>query len=105
MPAQAPTSAPEPTPVRRRRRRRTSSSKGARRRNVRIFYFSFAALWGFAVGTASLMGTMIVLGQRLEPDSRTIWFICGAAVLSVVGGLIVDAAYRETGRRIGWRRR
>jgi len=90
-----------PTPSSRRRRRRSSSHVSSRslRRRLRALYFSLAALWGFLAGTGAVLIGMATVGQPAGMAPRCVIFVAGAAVLSLVGGLVAAAAYRSASRR------
>jgi hypothetical protein len=85
----------------RRRRRRSPSQVSTRtvRRRLRALYFSLAALWGFLAGTAAVLIGLTTAGRSPGLAPRSVMIVAGAAVLSLVGGLVVAAAYRSATRR------
>lgn len=90
-------------PSSRRRRRRSPSQVSSRslRRRLRALYFSLAALWGFLAGTGAVLIGLTTVGQPAATGMapRCVIFVAGAAVLSLVGGLVAAAAYRSASRR------
>ncbi len=62
-------------------------------------YFSLASLWGFLIGTATLLYGFSLAGHHLELDPVAIVAMAAAVVLAVVGGVITARAYREATRR------
>lgn len=89
-----------PTPSRRHRHRSSShvSSRSLRRR-LRALYFSLAALWGFLAGTGAVLIGLTTMGEPVGLAPRGVVFVAGAALLSLVGGLVAAAAYRSASRR------
>ena len=89
----------EPSVRRRRRRSRQAASNRNQRRWLRLAYFSLASLWGFLIGTASLLYGFSLGGRRLELSPVAIVTMSVAALAAVVGGMIASRAYREAARR------
>ena len=89
----------EPTLPRRRRQSRRANSTRNQRRRLRLVYFSLASLWGFLVGTVTLLFGFSLSGRRLELSPVAIVAMSAAIVLAVVGGMVASRAYREASRR------
>ena len=88
----------EPQPRRRGRSRspeRTSHTRGT----LRQLYFVLAALWGFVIGTAALLGGLAASGRPLRPEPFVGLVLLGAAVLALLGGIVAALAYREASNR------
>ena len=83
----------------RRRNSRKATSNGSQRSRLRVVYFSLASLWGFLIGTATLLFGFSLGGRRLELSPVAIVAMCAAVVLAVVGGVVASRAYREASRR------
>jgi hypothetical protein len=94
--------APDSTgaPVHRRRRgsRRAAAGRSERTR-LRALYFALASLWGFLIGTATLLFGFSLGGVQLELSPLAIIAMSAAVVLAVVGGMIAARAYRDASRR------
>lgn len=84
---------------RRRKNPRQAAAGGHQRRWRRLLYFSLASLWGFLIGTATLLYGFSLAGHHLEPSPVAIVAMSAAVVLAVVGGVITSRAYREATRR------
>ncbi len=88
--------------TRRRRRRRhkhRSSSSNRGRKAVRAFYFAVASSWGFVAGSAAVLLALNALGRPVPLAGAVVTALITAAALSVVGGIVVSAAYRDASRR------
>lgn len=94
---------PEPSdkpPLRSRRGRSPrAAANNSQRRRLRLFYFSLASLWGFLIGTATLLFGFSLGGTRLDLSPVAIVSMTAAVVLAVFGGMIAARAYREASRR------
>jgi hypothetical protein len=66
---------------------------------LHALYFSLAALWGFLAGTGAVLVGLAATGRSAGMDSRCSVFLAVAAVLALVGGFVVAAAYRSASRR------
>jgi hypothetical protein len=67
---------------------------------MRLSYFGAASLWGFAVGTVAALGALQATGVlAARPGAEALAYVIPAAVLAVVGGLVVARAYREAKRQ------
>jgi len=86
-------------PVRRRGSSRRASASSNQRRRLRLIYFSLASLWGFLIGTATLLFGLSLEGTRLDLSPAAIIAMSAAVVLAVVGGIVAARAYREAARR------
>ena len=89
----------EPTLRRQRRQSRRATSNRNQRRRLRLVYFSLASLWGFLMGTVTLLFGFSLSGRRLELSPVAIVAMSAAIVLAVVGGMVASRAYREASRR------
>lgn len=58
-----------------------------------------ASLWGFLIGTATLLFGFSLSGRQLELTPVAIVAMSAAVVLAVVGGMVASRAYREASRR------
>jgi hypothetical protein len=65
-----------------------------------LIYFGLASLWGFSIGTASILIGLNLMETPLRPNPMLTTAIAAAAVLALVGGIIAAIAYREAARRI-----
>jgi hypothetical protein len=86
-------------PQRRRRRSRRAAANNSQRGRLRLFYFSLASLWGFLIGTATLLYGFSLAGTRLDLSPAAIIAMSVAVILAVVGGVVASRAYREASRR------
>ena len=84
---------------RRRRRSRRAASNNSQRRRLRLVYFSLASLWGFLIGTATLLFGFSLGGVRVDLSPAAIIAMSAAVILAVVGGGVASRAYREASRR------
>jgi hypothetical protein len=66
---------------------------------LHALYFSLAALWGFLAGTGAVLAGLAATGGTAGISARCSMFLGGAAILALVGGLVVAAAYRSASRR------
>ncbi len=89
----------EPSVRRRRRNSRQATASSNQRHRLRLVYFSLASLWGFLIGTATLLFGFSLGGRRLELSPVAIVAMSAAVVLAVVGGVVASRAYREASRR------
>lgn len=97
----AETTAPASTHHHRRRRRSSSRpSSHQRRGRLRAFYFSLASLWGFMAGSAAVLIGLMLVGRPAGLGSRGAFYVACAALLALVGGLVVAAAYHTASRRL-----
>ena len=89
------------TRSRRRSRSGSRSTSGSRdrRRRLRVFYFGFASLWGFLLGSAAVFVALKALGQPLTVEPLLVVLVAAAGLLALVSGLVVAAAYREAAHR------
>ena len=97
-------SQPRDVPASRKRRSSGHSrrSRGSRTSHwrLRIVYFSIASVWGFAMGTAAVLGSLSMLDLELPEDSTITFMVALAAIAAIVGGAITAMAYRDAvGRR------
>ncbi|MCH7780292.1 MAG: hypothetical protein IH848_05540 [Acidobacteria bacterium] len=88
---------PEPSVRPRRGSSRPAAASSNQRR--RLVYFSLASLWGFLIGTATLLYGFSLAGHRLELSPVAIVAMSAAIVLAVAGGVVASRAYREASRR------
>ena len=65
----------------------------------RLIFFSFASFWGFAVGVAGLLAALSAAGQSVQPHPGVIPALIPSLIVAVVGGLVMNAAYKESKRR------
>jgi hypothetical protein len=86
------------TPRRRSPSRRRSSSRT--RGRLRALYFSLAAVWGFLAGTCAVLVGLAAVDRPARLGSTGVALVVGAAVLSLVGGLVVAAGYGSASRRV-----
>lgn len=84
---------------RRRRQSRRAASNRSQRRRLRLVYFSLASLWGFLMGTVTILFGFTLGGRRLELSPVAIVAMSAAIVLAIVGGMVASRAYREASRR------
>ena len=89
----------EPSVRRGRRNSRQATSDRNQRRRLQRVYFSLASLWGFLIGTATLLFGFSLSGRQLELNPVAIVAMSAAVVLAVVGGMVASRAYREASRR------
>ena len=96
-PQRASTEHPQRDHRHRRPRARSIGSPASRRRHhrLRLVFFSAAALWGFCSGCVLLLGLGDAAGAGSRQGLET-WTLALAALVAVVGGLIVSAAYRQS---------
>ena len=87
-----------PSPRRPRQSRRAASSR-AQRRRLQLVYFSLASLWGFLMGTVTLLFGFSLGGRQLDLSPVAIVAMSAAIVLAIVGGVVASRAYREASRR------
>ncbi len=80
------------------RRRRRRQGRGQRDR-LRVVYFSLASLWGFLMGTVTLLFGFTLGGKRLDMSPVAIVAMSAAIVVAIVGGIVASRAYREATRR------
>ena len=82
------------------RRRRSSGRSVSRERNrLRLLYFSLASLWGFLIGTLTLLVGLSLVGRPVRVGPVGYSMLAAAATLAVAGGFVVSAAYRDASRR------
>ncbi|NIM00410.1 MAG: hypothetical protein GTN89_06005, partial [Acidobacteria bacterium] len=62
-------------------------------------YFSLASLWGFLMGTVTLLFGFTLGGKRLDMSPVAIVAMSAAIVVAIVGGIVASRAYREATRR------
>jgi len=74
---------------------RHRSKTGARR----LLLFTLASVWGFTVGVAGLLAALNAAGQPVQPEPGAIARLIPAFFISVAGGLVMAAAYKEIRRR------
>ena len=84
---------------RRRRKSRQASAGRTQRRRLQLVYFSLASLWGFLIGTVTLLFGFSLAGNRLDLSPVAIIAMSGAILLAIVGGMVASRAYREASRR------
>ena len=65
----------------------------------RLVLFTLASVWGFTVGVAGLLAALNAAGQPIQPQPVAIAGLIPALVISVAGGLVMAAAYKEIRRR------
>jgi hypothetical protein len=61
--------------------------------------FTLASVWGFAVGVAGLLAALDAAGQPVQPQGVAIAGLIPALIISMAGGLVMAAAYKESRRR------
>ena len=83
----------------RRRRRRQPEPRPTPRSRLRPVFFAIASLWGFVVGTVTIVGFLSLTGRSIQLDARTGTLLGIAAVLALVGGMVASAAYRDAVER------
>ena len=67
---------------------------------LRFAYFSAAALWGFLVGILALLVALQAEGASSAlPGLATAGYLVPAALVAVVGGVVIARAYRDAKRR------
>jgi hypothetical protein len=66
---------------------------------LRLTYFSIAAVWGFLIGAAAILGAVSLAELAFRPDLTTAVLIALAAVAAIVGGLVTARAYRDAASR------
>jgi len=66
---------------------------------MRALYFAAASFWGFAAGSAAVVGCLRVTGQDVAFTPSVLWILIGAATVAVVGGVVLALAYREAAHR------
>jgi hypothetical protein len=74
---------------------RHRSKSGTRR----LALFALASVWGFTVGVTGLLAGLKSTGQDVQPELRAILALIPAFLISVAGGLVMAAAYKEVRRR------
>ena len=80
---------------RKRRRRRQPEQRSAPRGLLRPAFFAVASLWGFVVGTVTILGFLSQTGRNIQLDARIGTLLGIAAVLTLVGAMVASAAYRD----------
>ena len=60
-----------------------------------MIYFTIASLWGFLVGTAALLGGLVVAGRPLSLSLPVALALALAAAVALVGGFVASSAYRQ----------
>ncbi len=68
------------------------------RSRVRFFFFGLAALWGFTMGAAVLVIAVSLGGHEVRLSPLLVGVALPGVLLSVLGGLIAAAAYRQNRR-------
>ena len=69
------------------------------RSRMRAFYFAAAAFWGFVAGSAAVVACLQIAGRPLPLTMSIVGTLSGAAVVAVVGGIVLALAYREAAHR------
>jgi len=64
-----------------------------------MVYFSLAAMWGFLAGSGAVLVGLSTMGQRVSLGRAGVLFLATAALLAVIGGIVVSAGYRAASRR------
>ncbi len=88
-----------PAQPRRRRHSRRAAANRSQRRRLQFVYFSLASLWGFLMGTVTLLFGFSLGGRQLELSPVAIVAMSAAVVLAIVGGMVASRAYRDASRR------
>ncbi len=77
-----------------------STSRSHDSRNVRrMVFFGIAGLWGFITGVAAVLAPMSVTDQPLASRGGILLALIPCALIAIVGGFVVAAAYKESKRR------
>lgn len=93
--------AERPALPRRKRKSRRAAANRSQRRRLRFVYFSLASLWGFLIGTVTLLFGFSLGGKRLDLSPVAVVAMSAAVLLAVIGGMIAAKAYRDASRRGG----
>ena len=64
-----------------------------------MLYFGIASLWGFLVGSATIIIGLSIVGKPIQLGSVGTAMLMCAGVLALLGGVISSFAYREAARR------
>ncbi len=64
----------------------------------RLLFFSLSAVWGFIAGAAGVLAGMSATGNTVLREG-TIVGLVPALIIAVLGGLVVERAYRESRQR------
>lgn len=65
----------------------------------RLLLFTLASVWGFTVGVVGLLAALNAAGQPIQPQAGAIARLIPALLISIAGGLVMAAAYKESRRR------
>jgi uncharacterized membrane-anchored protein len=71
---------------------RRRSGSGVRR----IVFFTLASVWGFIAGVTGVLASLSAVGQNLQARPAIIWGLIPAIILTLAGGFVAAAAYRES---------
>jgi uncharacterized membrane protein YccC len=58
-----------------------------------------ASLWGFLIGTATILFGFSIAGQPLDLSPVAIVAMAAAVVIAIVGGFVASRAYRDASNR------
>jgi len=61
-----------------------------------MVFFTLASVWGFIAGVTGVLVAMSAAGETIQARPAVIAGLVPALILSLAGGLIVAAAYRES---------
>ena len=87
--------------LRHRQTRNHRESSAKRRSKLRFFYFGLASVWGFLIGTASILGTLTYLGRPVQLDPLLLALLASTGLVALAGGGVAAAAYREAAGKSG----
>ncbi len=62
----------------------------------RIVFFTLASAWGFIAGVTGVLASMSAAGQIMQARSAVVLGLIPALILTLAGGFVVAAAYRES---------
>ena len=62
----------------------------------RLAFFALASVWGFIAGVTGVLVALAAAGESVEARPAIIAGLVPALLLSLAGGFIVAAAYRES---------
>ena len=87
--------------LRHRQTRNHRESSAKRRSKLRFFYFGLASVWGFLIGTASILVTLTYLGRPVQLDPLLLALLASTGLVALAGGGVAAAAYREAAGKSG----
>jgi len=89
-----------PRPLRQVHRRRGEGL--SRHGRLRLIFFSVASIWGFLIGTAAVLGALIIQDPGFSIAPTLAAALAVAALVALAGGLVAARVYRH---RVAPRRR